>query len=386
MEIVNSRPQLEALARELTAAGAFALDTETTGRDPIRVVMVGISISHEAGRSYYIPVVTPTGPSEISLDDLREVLGPVLRDPKVAKYGHNAKYDGIVLAQAGLPVDSFEFDTMIAAAVAENPSRGHLGLKGLTLDRLGLEMTPIEDLIGKGKNQISMHEVPVEQVAPYAGADAEATLRLVEPLKRNLDAQGGQYVFEKVEMPLVGVLSDMERVGIAVDVPFLKGMSVKITEQLGRVEEEIYEQVGHPFKIGSPKQLGGVLFDELGLKGLRRTRTGYSTDAKTLSALQDKHPVVPLILEHRQHAKLKSTYVDALPLMVNQNTNRGPHLVQPDRRGDRPAVLHRSEPAKHPGTYRAGPGRYARPLSLRVTSTRYLPPTTPRSSCAFWPI
>ena len=322
VEVVNSRPQLEDLARRLTTAGAFALDTETTGRDPIRVAMVGISISHEPGRSYYIPVATPSGPSDLSLDDLREVLGPVFRDPKVAKYGHNAKYDGIVLAQAGLPVDRFEFDTMIAVAVAENPSRGHLGLKGLTLDRLGLEMTPIEDLIGKGKNQISMHEVPVEKVAPYAGADAEATFRLVDPLKRDVRTKGVQRVFKEVEMPLVRVLSDMEMTGIAVDVPLLKDMSVTITQQLGEIEEQIYDQVGHPFKIGSPKQLAGVLFEELGLKGLRRTRTGYSTDAKTLSALRNDHPVVPLILEHRQHAKLKSTYVDALPLMVNPNTNR----------------------------------------------------------------
>ena len=123
-------------------------------------------------------------------------------------------------------------------------------------------------------------------------------------------------------MPLVPVLSDMEMAGIAVDVPFLKGMSVTITENLGQIEEKIYEQVGHSFKIGSTKQLAGVLFDELGLKGLRRTRTGYSTDANTLSALRHDHPVVPLILDHRQLAKLKSTYVDALPLMVNPNTNR----------------------------------------------------------------
>ncbi len=322
VEVVDSRPRLESLAKELTAAGAFALDTETTGRDPIRVAMVGISISHEAGRSFYIPLATPSGPSGLSLDDLREVLGPVFRDPKIAKYGHNAKYDGIVLAQAGLPVDRFEFDTMIAVAVAENPSRGHLGLKGLTLDRLGLEMTPIEDLIGKGKNQISMHEVPVEKVAPYAGADAEATFRLVVPLKRDVRTKGVQRVFEEVEMPLVRVLSDMEMTGVAVDVPLLMDMSVTITQKLGEIEEQIYDQVGHPFKIGSTKQLAGVLFDELGLKGLRRTRTGYSTDAKTLSALQNKHPVVPLILDYRQLAKLKSTYVDALPLMVNPNTNR----------------------------------------------------------------
>ena len=196
--------------------------------------MVGISVCYEPGRSYYIPLATPSGPSELSFDDLREVLGPVFCDPKVAKYGHNAKYDGIVLAQAGIPVDRFGFDTMIAVGVAENPSRGHLGLKGLTLDRLGLEMTPIEDLIGKGKNQISMHEVPVEKVAPYAGADAEATFRLVDPLRRDLQTKEVERVFQKVEMPLVRVLSDMEMAGIAVDVPFLKEMSVTITEQLGQ--------------------------------------------------------------------------------------------------------------------------------------------------------
>ena len=322
VEVVDSRPPLVELARRLVAAGAFALDTETTGRDPLRVALVGISICYEPGRSYYIPLVTPSGPSDLSMEDLREILGPVLSDPEVAKFGHNAKYDGIVLTQAGLPVDNFEFDTMIAVALTENPSRGHLGLKGLSIDRLGLEMTPIEDLIGKGKNQISMHEVAVEKVAPYAGADAEATFRLVDPLKTELETKAMQKVFQEVEMPLVRVLSDMEMAGIAVDVPFLKRMSVTITEQLGQIEERIYDQVGHPFKIGSTKQLAEVLFGELGLKGLRRTKTGYSTDANTLSALRHDHPVVPLILEHRQLAKLKSTYVDALPLMVNPNTNR----------------------------------------------------------------
>ena len=322
VEVVDSRPQLAELAKRLVAAGAFALDTETTGRDPLRVALVGISICHEPGRSYYIPLLTPSGPSDLSMEDLREILGPVLSDPEVAKFGHNAKYDGIVLTQAGLPVDNFEFDTMIAVAVSENPSRGHLGLKGLSIDRLGLEMTPIEDLIGKGKNQISMHEVAVEKVAPYAGADAEATFRLVDPLKTELDTKAMQKVFQEVEMPLVRVLSDMEMAGIAVNVQFLKEMSVTITQQLGQFEEKIYEQVGHPFKIGSTKQLAEVLFGELGLRGRRRTKTGYSTDANTLSALRQDHPVVPLILEHRQLAKLKSTYVDALPLMVNPNTNR----------------------------------------------------------------
>jgi DNA polymerase-1 len=231
----------------------------------------------------------------------------------------------IVLARHGLPLGPLTFDTMLAEWLCDPASR-NLGLKSLAWVRLGREMTEIESLIGSGKNQRSMSEVPVDQVAPYAAADAEVCLALQPLLEAELQAKGQAQLFREMEMPLVGILADMEQAGIRLDVGFLGALSQQMAVRLAELEAEVYGQVGHEFNLNSTQQLSHVLYGELGLEPPDRTRKTaagrYSTAASVLDDLRHKHPVVDLILEHREVAKLKSTYTDALPVRVLPGTGR----------------------------------------------------------------
>ncbi|HID65040.1 MAG TPA: DNA polymerase I [Anaerolineae bacterium] len=242
----------------------------------------------------------------------------------MAKYAHNAKYDFTVLVRHGIEVKGLAFDTMIAEWLIDPASR-NLGLKNLAWARLGVEMTPISFLIGKGKNQITIDRVPVERVAQYAGADVDMTYRLVALLESELREKELWPLFTEVEMPLVPVLAEMEMKGVVLDVPFLQNMSGQLQKRLATLEKEIQDQVGYPFNVNSTQQLSDALFIKLGLptKGVRKTASGhYSTAAAVLESLKDQHPVIGLILEQRELAKLKSTYVDALPQLVNPRTGR----------------------------------------------------------------
>jgi DNA polymerase-1 len=229
-----------------------------------------------------------------------------------------------VLARHGVSVQGLNFDTMIAEFLIEPGSRT-LGLKSLAWSRLEVEMTQIEDLIGKGKKQITMDQVSVEQAAPYAAADADVSLRLRARQEPELHEKGLWKLFAEVEMPLVPVLMDMEMTGVLIDVPYLRQMSGTLTQRLNDIEREIYTRVGHDFNINSTQQLADVLFGKLGLKapGRRKTSTGKeSTAVDVLESLRGQHPVIELILEQRQLAKLKSTYIDALPELVSGETGR----------------------------------------------------------------
>ncbi|MGQ9716032.1 MAG: DNA polymerase I, partial [Anaerolineae bacterium] len=248
----------------------------------------------------------------------------LLMDPQVPKYAHHAKYDMEVLARHGLPVQGLAFDTMLAEWLC-NPSSQNLGLKNLAWVRLGEEMTTITQLLGKGKEQTTMDRVPVAEAAPYACADADMTFRLVPILERELEEKALTALYRDVELPLVDVLMAMECNGILLDVPYLRQMSEELAERLRALETRIYELVGYAFNVNSPSQLGEALFDRLNLprQGLRKTQAGhYSTAAEVLEKLRGLHPAVDLILEHRQIAKIKSTYVDALPELVNPETGR----------------------------------------------------------------
>jgi DNA polymerase-1 len=255
---------------------------------------------------------------------VQQQLGPLLADSRVAKYAHNANYDLILLNQHGIAVNGLVFDTMIAAYLLD-PSGRNLGLKGLAWQELGVEMTTIEELIGKGKDQLTMDHVAVERVYPYAAADADMTLRLVSRQEAQLREKNLWPLFTQIEMPLVPVLIDMERTGVALDVEFLKGMSRELHQRLSELERDIQQQVGYGFNINSSQQLSAALFVKLGLptEGLQKGASGrYSTAAEVLEGLRGKHPVMDLLLEHRQLSKIKSTYVDALPLLVNPHTGR----------------------------------------------------------------
>ncbi len=318
--VVQDREALAELVRELTFAPAFAMDTETTGTDPLRARLVGLSFATEPGRAWYVPVGHAEG-RQVPIDDVLEALRPIFEDEARPKIGHNLKYEHEILSRYRITLLGLDFDTMIAAYLV-NPNARGLSLKDLALARLGVEMTPIESLIGKGKSQITMDLVDINTAAAYAGADADMTLRLKSLLERELSDRQLTDLFTRIEMPLVSVLADMEQTGVALDPSVLAEMSKEMTESLGALEGRIYEIAGRPFNISSTQQLGQILFGELKLPAGRRTKTGYSTDSEVLENLRGKHEIVDLILDFRQLLKLKNTYIDALPSLVNPEDGR----------------------------------------------------------------
>ena len=319
---VNSIEQLDAVIAAIRESGQLAFDTETTSTNAYNAKIVGISVAANAFEAFYIPVghfPSLEGPDQLDVTTVVDRLRPVFDDPAIEKVAHNAKYDMIVLNNAGLPVERIDSDTMIAAYLLGDRD---IGLKSLAREILGVKMTPISDLIGTGAKQITMAQVPIETASQYASADADLTLRLRPSIEEELRSRGLFDLYKEIELPLVSVLMQMEKTGIAVDVEVLRNMSRTLTEDLLRIEAEIYECVGHQFNLGSPKQLSQVLFEELKLPATRKTTQGHTTDAQALEALRGNHPVVEQILEYRQLFKLKSTYIDALPGMIDPNDGR----------------------------------------------------------------
>ncbi len=333
---VFSEDDLRALARRLHAAGSFTFDTETDDILPMRAPLVGMSFSPAAGEAYYVPIGHQPSlgqPEQLPLATVLSHLGPLLEDESLPKTAHNGKFDMVVLANHGGAVRGLAFDTMIAAyLIGEGGSAagtsavtgGSLSLKWLVSKRLGIEMMPISDLIGKpGAKQLPMSAVPIEGVSRYACADADMTFRLRGVLEEELKRQNLWKLFDEVEMPLVPVLARMEMAGVALDVAVLRELSRQLGGQIVSLERAIYDAVGHEFTIASPQQLSDILFRELGLpKPARRTKQGYVTDALVLESLRAVHPAIDLILQYRQLTKLKSTYIDTLPALVNPKTDR----------------------------------------------------------------
>ena len=246
---------------------------------------------------------------------------PILENPQIGKIGQNLKYDALVLRQLGVRLAGIKFDTMVASYLLDAGERNH-NLDELAKRYLDHTTIKISELIGTGKNQKRMDEVPVAQVAEYAGEDAEVVVRLWPILQARLEASQLTGLFEELEMPLVDVLVEMEHNGIHIDVARLAELSQRFGARIAELEAEIYALAGHTFSINSPKQLQQVLFTEQNLPIISRTKTGASTDADVLEELARQHPLPAKIIEYRQNAKLKSTYVDALPTMINPRTNR----------------------------------------------------------------
>jgi len=326
--IIQDLEALDKLRRRLNTAEAIAFDVETTSTDPTQARLVGISLALEPEEGIYIPVGHKTafaGSEQLPWEAVREALEPAMTNTEIPKVGHNLKYDYLVLSRHGLSAGPLAFDTMIAEWLCDPASR-NLGLKSLAWVRLGVEMTEIEELIGRGRNQRSMAEVPIAEVAPYAAADAAVCLRLRPLLEDELRQKEQWHLFETLEMPLVPILAEMERAGIALDTDFLDELSAKMAKRLEEIETRIFGIVGHGFNVNSTQQLSSVLFDELGLEPPDRTRKTasghYSTAASVLEELRHQHEIVDLILEHREIAKLKSTYADAFPDQVNPETGR----------------------------------------------------------------
>ncbi|MFZ3070999.1 MAG: DNA polymerase I [Anaerolineaceae bacterium] len=322
--LVDTPESLKACVEDLSKCPRVAFDTESTSTDPMRAKLVGISLAGEPTRGYYIPVGHKKG-NRLPLADVRTALTPLLTNPNIGKVGHNTKYDLVCLQQAGLEVTPITFDTMIAEWLI-NPDSRNLGLKTLSWVRLGVEMTHIETLIGSGKNQITMAEVPIDKAAPYAVADAVMSLRLVEPLETELDAHHAAELNRDLEIKLIPILAGMEEKGVLLDGKLFAGFSKELQADLNRIEDKIYAQVGEPFNLNSTQQLSDVLFKRLGLEPpdrSRKTSSGkLSTAAGVLEEMRGQHPIIDQILEYRELSKLKSTYVDALPLQINPKTGR----------------------------------------------------------------
>jgi DNA polymerase-1 len=320
--LVDNEESLQALATELEQQPSFAFDTETTGLNPVGSALVGLSFAWRAGEAWYVPVRAASGDT-IPLARVVEVLGPPLRNPGIRKCGQNMKYDLVVLRQAGLEVGGVDFDTMIASALL-NPDRSSHGLDALALDLCGHRKIPTRELLGSGRNEITMDQVDTRRVCEYACEDADFTWRIKEILESQIESSTVRSLFRDTEMPLVEVLTDMECNGIALDTAILTEMSGTLAGRMTELARQIEDAAGHPFNIDSTKQLAEVLFDEQGLKPVRRTKTGRSTDAATLEALREQYdnPIPALVLEYRELAKLKGTYVDPLPGMIVPRTGR----------------------------------------------------------------
>lgn len=324
VRIVQDAATLAELGSVLAQAQVISFDTETTSLNEMQARLVGISLATEPGTGWYIPVGHKAG-QNLPLEQVNAVISRPLTDPKIKKVGHNLKYDYMILARHGIRVSPLHFDTMIAEWVVD-PSSRNLGLKNLANIRLGDEMTHIEDLIGSGKKQLSMDEVDISLAAPYAAADAETCLRLMANIEPELARDHLEKVFYEIEMPLVSVLAEMEMQGVLLDVPFFEQFARELNENLVKLESRIYQLAGKVFNVNSTQQLSDVLFKNLGLvppdRGKKTASGHYSTSADVLEQLRGAHEVVDLVLEQRELAKLRSTYVEALPAAIDPDSGR----------------------------------------------------------------
>lgn len=319
--VVDTPEELAELATILAGCETVSVDTETTSVSPREAELVGLSVAWAPGEAAYVPVRAPAGERTLAVEAVVETLGPILEDPAIKKIGQNLKYDLVVLRGVGVAVRGLAFDTMIASYLLDAGERAH-NLDVLAERYLGHTTIKISELIGTGKNQLRMDQVTVSRVAPYACEDADVALRLWPLLHDRLDNEGLLPLADEVETPLVEVLAEMEWNGVRIDAPRLGELSAQFAARSQTLAEEIEELVGHPFNLASPKQLAEVLFQEIGLKPVKRTKTGPSTDAEVLDELAKLHPLPKLIVEHRQYAKLRGTYVDALPQLVSAKTGR----------------------------------------------------------------
>ena len=317
--LVNDAPSRANLIQLLQASPEVSLDTETTSTEAIDAELVGLSFAVREGEAYYVPVPEERVAAQAIVDEFR----PVYENVQILKVGQNLKYDFNVLQNYGVRLAEPMYDTMIAHYLLQPESRH--GMDYLAEIYLHYRTIHIDELIGKkerGKPQKSMREAPVEEVCPYAAEDADITLRLAHVFRPMLEAEGATRLFEEIEMPLMPVLADMERAGVRIDTEALRQGSQLLGEQLVALEQEIYELAGREFNINSPKQVGEILFDHLKLlPNAKKTKGGaYSTNEEILQRIHTKHPIVDKILDYRGKKKLISTYLDALPQLINPRT------------------------------------------------------------------
>jgi DNA polymerase-1 len=340
-KVIANEKELTLLCKKLRTTSELVIDTETTGTDPLRAGLLGISISHATGEAFYIPVqeksaavsadhrgdlfldhhrpsgATPTG---IALDTVILHLSPILANEKIRKIGQNIKYDMLVLAMHGMEMQGTLFDTMIAHYILR-PDARH-SLDAIAAELLSYRMISYDDLTGSGKERKELRDIEIGKVAEYSAEDADITLQIASILDRELKNNDLERLCDEIEFPLIEVLACMERAGVALDTKFLSDLSRELERVLVQLTRDIYAHAGEEFNINSTQQLGKVLFDKLGLPPVRKTKTGYSTDVGVLETLRHSHPIIEQMLEYRQMQKLKSTYVDALPALIHPATGR----------------------------------------------------------------
>ncbi len=324
-EVVLDKKQLSTWIKRLQEAENFAFDTETTSLDYMSADLVGVSFAIEPGEAAYVPCGHDydDAPEQISREDLLAALKPLLEDSKHVKVGQNLKYDMSVLARSGVKLEGVGFDTMLESYVLDSTATRH-DMDSLALKYLGHRTIHFEDIAGKGAKQLTFNQIPLDKAGPYAAEDADVTLRLHRTLWPRLrDEHSLKRLFEEVEMPLVPVLSRIERNGVLVERKMLEAQSVELAASIENIAAEAYEAAGEEFNLGSPKQIQGILFEKLALPVLEKTPKGQpSTAESVLQELAHDYPLPKLILEYRGLAKLKSTYTDALPACINADTGR----------------------------------------------------------------
>ena len=310
------------LIKSLVKKKSFVFDVETTNKRPVWARMVGISFSFEEGNACYLPLVHRYlgSPDQLELKTVCEKLKPIFEDKRIKKCGHNIKYDLIVMANEGIALDGVGFDTMIASYLLNPSSRGH-GLDSLTMEYFGHKNLTYKEIVGTGNREIGFDEVEVNRATEYAAEDSDMTWRLKGKLQPQLK-DSTLKLYKEIELPLLEVLAEIELNGVYVDRKHLTELSSKIDKQLLRLEKDIYVLADEEFNINSPKQLSVILFEKLKLPVVKKTKTGYSTDVSVLELLAAEHKLPKQILSYRQLAKLKSTYVDALPGEIFKNTGR----------------------------------------------------------------
>ncbi len=318
---IKTQAELNDLADHLAKFELLCIDTETTSTSARGSEWVGMSVGWAPGEAAYIPVRAPMGEPQFGAQVVADAMRQVLENPAIAKLGQNIKFDLIVLRNAGIRVQGLAHDTMVADYLVEPGQRNHT-LDELAIRYLNHKTIPISDLIGTGKNQRQMDQVPLAQVATYAAEDADIPLRILPELQERLEKLNLEGLYQRVEVPLIEVLAEMEYNGIRVDVARLQELSRGFTTEIARLRTEIFDLAGGEFNIDSPKQLGTILFTQLALPVIKKTKTGASTDADVLQELAHIHPLPAKVVAYRQAMKLKNTYVDALPELVCERTGR----------------------------------------------------------------
>jgi len=323
--VILEEKELRSLISGIKKAKFVSLDTETDSRYPTQAHLVGVSFSTKSHHAYYLPLGHDYGgaPNQIPKNKAFSFIKDVLANPKIKKIGQNIKYDSIVLKREGLTVEGIDLDTMVLSYLLE-PNWGQHNLNRLALTYLQVPTIPYSDIVGKGRKELTMNAVDIEKVTPYACQDADLAYQLSSILWPKVKEQKLDKLYRQIELPLIEVLADMEMWGVKIDTDALKKLSGELRMDMGHLKEKIFNICGEEFNLNSPQQLAHVLFEKMNLPPSRRTKItkGYSTDFTTLQELAVNYPIAQHTLEYRQLAKLKSTYADALPLLLNPETRR----------------------------------------------------------------